>query len=195
MVFFIGKWDYSYCIDVETLVCNLNLSLSKYKYYGWGHFRVPILQSYICFGKLCWPYIPRFLVTSATIVESLDLMSLSNLPSSRVSYPSCTGTIWQLRCSTSLQLFCDGSSKNLSKSSRAAPVEEITATNMFISFFKTKAVPVDCLQKKHHILKSVHPSPLSASKGFIGCNHFSQCNTLLEEQGKTPIDWTHLPTN
>lgn len=49
------------------------------------------------------------------------------------------------------------------------------------------------LQKKHHILKAVHPSPLSAHRGFLGCKHFSQCNKLLEKDGKTAIDWTRLP--
>jgi uracil-DNA glycosylase len=42
---------------------------------------------------------------------------------------------------------------------------------------------------KHYILKSVHPSPLSASRGFFGCHHFSETNRLLELQGKTKIDW------
>lgn len=49
------------------------------------------------------------------------------------------------------------------------------------------------LQKKHHILKAVHPSPLSPHRGFLGCKHFSQCNKLLEKDGKTAIDWTRLP--
>lgn len=48
-------------------------------------------------------------------------------------------------------------------------------------------------KKKHHVLKSVHPSPLSAHRGFLGCKHFSQCNTLLKKSGKSPIDWTKLP--
>ncbi|MEI6747831.1 MAG: uracil-DNA glycosylase [Bacteroidales bacterium] len=42
---------------------------------------------------------------------------------------------------------------------------------------------------RHYILKSVHPSPLSASRGFFGCHHFSETNRLLELQGKTKIDW------
>ena len=42
---------------------------------------------------------------------------------------------------------------------------------------------------KHFILKAVHPSPLSASRGFFGCKHFSQTNELLTQNGKTPIDW------
>jgi len=42
---------------------------------------------------------------------------------------------------------------------------------------------------KHHILSSVHPSPLSASRGFFNCHHFSKTNELLQAQGKSPIDW------
>jgi uracil-DNA glycosylase len=42
---------------------------------------------------------------------------------------------------------------------------------------------------RHYILKAAHPSPFSAHNGFFGCNHFSQTNTLLEQQGKTPINW------
>lgn len=42
---------------------------------------------------------------------------------------------------------------------------------------------------KHLILKAVHPSPLSASRGFFGCNHFVKANEWLEEKGKTPIVW------
>lgn len=47
---------------------------------------------------------------------------------------------------------------------------------------------------KHHVLKGVHPSPLSAYRGFYGCKHFSQTNNLLKQQGKTEINW-HLPEN
>ena len=43
---------------------------------------------------------------------------------------------------------------------------------------------------KHLILKSAHPSPLSAYNGFFGCRHFSLTNEHLENQGKTGIDWT-----
>ncbi len=43
---------------------------------------------------------------------------------------------------------------------------------------------------KHLILKSAHPSPLSAYNGFFGCRHFSLTNDYLENQGKTRIDWT-----
>jgi len=42
--------------------------------------------------------------------------------------------------------------------------------------------------KKHLILKSAHPSPLSV-KQFVGNKHFSQTNQYLQQCGKTPIDW------
>ncbi len=43
---------------------------------------------------------------------------------------------------------------------------------------------------KHHlILKSTHPSPLSAHRGFLGCGHFSTANNFLISCGKEPIDW------
>ncbi len=43
--------------------------------------------------------------------------------------------------------------------------------------------------KKHLILKSVHPSPLSAYRGFIGNNHFSLANKYLREKGIDEINW------
>ena len=43
------------------------------------------------------------------------------------------------------------------------------------------------------MLKGVHPSPLSAHRGFFGCKHFSQANQILEKNGKNAIDWSHLP--
>lgn len=42
---------------------------------------------------------------------------------------------------------------------------------------------------KHYIIKSVHPSPLSASRGFFGSKPFSKTNKFLESIGKKPIDW------
>ncbi len=42
---------------------------------------------------------------------------------------------------------------------------------------------------KHLILRSAHPSPLSAHRGFLGNGHFSRCNKFLEQHGLTPIDW------
>jgi uracil-DNA glycosylase len=44
--------------------------------------------------------------------------------------------------------------------------------------------------KRHHILETSHPSPLSAHNGFMDSNHFVQCNEILVRLGKDPIDWT-----
>ena len=44
-------------------------------------------------------------------------------------------------------------------------------------------------KERHLVLQSVHPSPLSAHRGFFGNHHFSKANDYLERQGKTTIDW------
>lgn len=43
--------------------------------------------------------------------------------------------------------------------------------------------------KKHLVLTSVHPSPLSAFGGFFGSKHFSKCNNFLIQNNLLPIDW------
>uniref|UniRef100_UPI00398F3978 uracil-DNA glycosylase n=1 Tax=Pristiophorus japonicus TaxID=55135 RepID=UPI00398F3978 len=47
-------------------------------------------------------------------------------------------------------------------------------------------------RKRHHVLQTIHPSPLSAHRGFFGCKHFSRTNELLKKSGKTPINWKLL---
>lgn len=55
-------------------------------------------------------------------------------------------------------------------------------------FAKKKATLID--PKKHHILTSGHPSPLSANRGlWFGNQHFSKTNGLLERMGKEKINW------
>lgn len=54
-------------------------------------------------------------------------------------------------------------------------------------FAQEKRVLID--ETKHCILKSAHPSPLSASAGFFGCKHFSKTNEYLMSKGIDPIDW------
>ncbi|EEY98852.1 uracil-DNA glycosylase [Vibrio sp. RC586] len=44
-------------------------------------------------------------------------------------------------------------------------------------------------RQRHHVLMAPHPSPLSAHRGFLGCQHFSQTNQLLSNQCLKPIDW------
>ncbi|KAF9397226.1 hypothetical protein BGX21_009082 [Mortierella sp. AD011] len=47
-------------------------------------------------------------------------------------------------------------------------------------------------KKKHLVLQSVHPSPLSAHKGFFECAHFSKANEYLEQHGQPTINWNSL---
>ena len=44
-------------------------------------------------------------------------------------------------------------------------------------------------RSRHLVLESVHPSPLSASRGFFGNKHFSRCNEYLAGHGIAPVDW------
>jgi len=55
------------------------------------------------------------------------------------------------------------------------------------SFAQKKGAFID--STRHLVLKSVHPSPLSAYRGFIGNNHFSLTNQYLKENGKPEIEW------
>lgn len=55
------------------------------------------------------------------------------------------------------------------------------------SYAQKKGQHID--ESRHCVLKSVHPSPLSAHRGFIGCGHFSAANAYLLEYGREPIDW------
>ncbi len=55
------------------------------------------------------------------------------------------------------------------------------------SYAQKKGALIDT--QKHLVLKSPHPSPLSAHRGFFGNGHFSKSNAWLQQQGLTPIDW------
>jgi len=55
------------------------------------------------------------------------------------------------------------------------------------SYAQKKSILID--QQKHLVLKTVHPSPLSAHRGFFGCKHFSKTNEYLLSKGKKAIQW------
>ena len=55
------------------------------------------------------------------------------------------------------------------------------------AFAQKKEALIDT--SKHYILKSVHPSPLSAHRGFFGCKHFSKTNDRLKIKGLKEIAW------
>lgn len=55
------------------------------------------------------------------------------------------------------------------------------------SYAQKKGAFID--KNRHLILQSVHPSPLSAHRGFLGCGHFKKANDYLVAHGHSPIDW------
>ena len=55
------------------------------------------------------------------------------------------------------------------------------------SYAQKKGASID--QSKHMVMKSEHPSPLSAHRGFFGNKHFSRANEYLTSNGKSPIEW------
>jgi uracil-DNA glycosylase len=55
------------------------------------------------------------------------------------------------------------------------------------AFAQAKAELID--ESKHYIIKSPHPSPFSADRGFFGSKPFSKANEILKKQGEKPIDW------
>lgn len=55
------------------------------------------------------------------------------------------------------------------------------------SYAQRKAEGID--STRHTVLKAPHPSPLSASRGFFGCAHFSKTNAVLQAAGQSPVNW------
>lgn len=55
------------------------------------------------------------------------------------------------------------------------------------SYAQKKGSKID--RSKHLVLRAPHPSPLSAHRGFIGCDHFVSANYYLQQQGQSAIQW------
>jgi len=72
-------------------------------------------------------------------------------------------------------------------------ISDLRAGIIFVlwgKYAQDKQVLID--SDKHFILKAPHPSPLSASRGFMGCGHFSKINQILKENGIEEIDWNPI---
>jgi len=75
-----------------------------------------------------------------------------------------------------------------------AVIREISASRTGVIFIlwgkyaQAKEALIDTT--KHYILKSPHPSPFSADRGFFGCKHFSKTNEILASEGQKEIDWS-----
>ena len=59
------------------------------------------------------------------------------------------------------------------------------------SYAQAKGKVIDA--RRHHVLRTTHPSPLSAHRGFHGCGHFSAANDFLRDRGLGPVDWSLPP--
>ncbi len=70
---------------------------------------------------------------------------------------------------------------------RAVAKQDNVVYMLWGSYAQKKAEFVDA--SKNLVLKSVHPSPLSAHRGFFGNHHFSRANEYLKQHNKTPIVW------
>ena len=70
---------------------------------------------------------------------------------------------------------------------KVAEEKEHVVFMLWGNYAQQKGAVVD--EQKHLVLKSVHPSPLSAYRGFIGCGHFSAANEYLTSKGLSPINW------
>ncbi|MBR1380540.1 MAG: uracil-DNA glycosylase [Alphaproteobacteria bacterium] len=70
---------------------------------------------------------------------------------------------------------------------RACSTRDNIVYMLWGAYAQRKAEIVD--PARNLVLKSVHPSPLSASRGFFGNHHFSRANEYLIAHGKTPVEW------
>ena len=68
---------------------------------------------------------------------------------------------------------------------------EALAFLLWGSYAQRKGEVVD--RNRHLVLQSVHPSPLSARRGFFGNNHFTKTNAYLKSHGKSTINWQLPP--
>ena len=59
------------------------------------------------------------------------------------------------------------------------------------SYAQAKGKVIDA--QRHRVLRTTHPSPLSAHRGFLGSGHFSATNQYLARRGVAPIDWALPP--
>lgn len=79
------------------------------------------------------------------------------------------------------EIFTDAAIRQL------ALVREHLVFILWGAYAQRKGAEIDT--NRHLVLKSPHPSPLSAHRGFFGNKHFSKANEYLQAHGKQPIDW------
>jgi len=70
---------------------------------------------------------------------------------------------------------------------RLAEEREHLVFMLWGSYAQRKGAVID--RSRHLVLTSAHPSPLSAMRGFFGCNHFRAANAYLVQHGMEPVNW------
>lgn len=70
---------------------------------------------------------------------------------------------------------------------RVAEEKENVVFMLWGSYAQRKGAFID--RSRHLVLQAVHPSPLSAYRGFFGCGHFASCNEYLISHNQQPIQW------
>ena len=100
-----------------------------------------------------------------------------------------------LNCSLTVRAFEAGSHAQLGWTQftdvviqRLSEVRENLVFLLWGNYARTKRVLI-AQEQGHLVLESVHPSPLSAYRGFLGCRHFSCANEYLKQTGQTEINW------
>jgi uracil-DNA glycosylase len=69
-------------------------------------------------------------------------------------------------------------------------VRALAGLNVVAILWGKSAQDFSLLFSDDHLITSVHPSPLSAYRGFFGSKPFSKANQLLIQSGRTPVDWS-----
>lgn len=71
-------------------------------------------------------------------------------------------------------------------------IQKLSSSNkdiIFLLWGKKAEDKKALISDKNHVLISHHPSPLSAYRGFFGCRHFSETNSILSNLDKKPVNW------
>ncbi len=118
------------------------------------------------------------LLASALALTLTGCSSTPPQPEQRKAPPAKTQTTSSVSPSQVLEM----------ASQRQSPERESLVFLLWGSYAQRKGALID--GNRHCVLRSVHPSPLSAHRGFLGCGHFSAANRYLEAHGQAPVDWS-----
>ena len=111
--------------------------------------------------------------------------TLDNWLKQRVMLLNCTLTVIETQASSMANIGWSGITDAIIQ--QVSHESSACVFMLWGNFARAKAGLID--SRKHLILEAVHPSPLSASRGFFGCNHFKLANQFLQTKLINPIVW------